>query len=90
MKLTIEIIWVALTNLIIGFVLGYAVRSWVSLLRSRRMRRNLYPRHSAHERRIEPQGDHDWRTELEQNLSQVTTAPGDDASGPMVKRSKTH
>jgi hypothetical protein len=90
MTLTIEIIWVALTNLMIGFVLGYAVRSQVSLLRNRRVRRNLYPKHTVQDRRMKPQGDHDWRMELERDLSQVTTAPGDDASGPMVKRSKPH
>jgi hypothetical protein len=71
MTLTPEIIWVALAALIIGFILGYGVRSFVSLLRRRRRRRS---RSSGHGRRMELQSDNDWRAELENDLSQVTTA----------------
>jgi glucose-6-phosphate-specific signal transduction histidine kinase len=80
MKLTPEILWVALAALIIGLVLGYGLRRLVSLLRSRRMHRELSSMPSGQPgrfRRMEPQSDRDWRRELEDDLSQVTTAPLD-------------
>jgi len=89
MKLPVEIIWVALTSLLIGFVLGYGVRSFISLLRHRRMRRNLSPWQPVHDRRMQSQDDQDWRMKLEGDLSQVTVAPSDDASSSSVHRPET-
>ena len=89
MKLSAEIIGIALTSLLMGFVLGYGARSFVSLLRHRRMRRNLSPWQPVHDRRMQSQDDQDWRMKLEGDLSQVTVAPSDDASSTTVHRPET-
>jgi len=48
-----EIVWIALAALA-GFVLGYGVRTFVSLLRRRRRRRELYFMPPGHSHRMEP------------------------------------
>jgi hypothetical protein len=79
MKLTPDIIWLAPAALTIGFVLGYGLRSFVSFLRHRRVRRERYSMQSGRDRRMEPQGsDQDWRTDLERDVSEVTLAPAED------------
>jgi hypothetical protein len=55
MTLTPEILWVALAALMIGFVLGYGVRSVVSLVRRRRLLRKRYSIRPGQGRRMEPQ-----------------------------------
>jgi hypothetical protein len=84
MKLTPEIIGVALAALSAGLVLGYGLRSFVSLRRRRRRRkRYLIPSGPSH--RMEPLNDMEppdgWRRELETNLSKVTTAPSYEIPG---------
>lgn len=81
MQVTPEIIWTTLAALTVGIVLGYVVRSCASNLRRRRMRRELYSIPSGREGRMESQIDQQWRTQLESDLSQLTTAPTDDAKG---------
>jgi hypothetical protein len=74
MELTPEIIGVAVA--LSGFVLGYGSRSIVSVLRRRRRRRARYSLTACDYRRMEPQSvEQDWRTELERDLSELTTAP---------------
>lgn len=51
-----EIVWIALAALA-GFVLGYGVRTFVSLLRRRRRRRELYFMPPGHSHRMEPLND---------------------------------
>jgi hypothetical protein len=77
MKLTPEIIWIAFAALIIGFVVGYGVRSFVSYLRRRRARGGPFSVQASRGQRMEPQNDSDWRMELESDLAQITTAPSD-------------
>jgi len=38
---------------------------------------------------MQSQDDQDWRMKLERDLSQVTTAPSDDASSTSVHRPET-
>jgi hypothetical protein len=78
MKLTPEIVRLAPAALIIGFVLGYRLRSFVSFLRHRRLWRERYSIQSGQERRMEAQcGNQDWRVELERELSEIIAAPTD-------------
>lgn len=75
MRLSPEIMWIAPVALIVGFAIGYGLRSLVSYLRRRRARNTLYVTQSGQARRMEPQQGRDWRMELEGDLSQVTMAP---------------
>jgi len=92
MTLTPAIIWIVLAALTTGFVAGYGVRSFVSSLRRRRARRRHHSMASGRHRRMEPQDDQAWRMSLENDLSQVTTAPTYDADASRVtnERPKIH